>query len=638
MDAISDRGSVKSRVANASMVFRNFLKGSPKRTFLSVRSNSQRSVRIVDESPSPDPGLACELDRLREQDTSQRMKIQKLTENLNDFKEEIENLRARNEVLEKKGSNVDDEIGVFQERINRLEAEKSRVEQELKEVSASLNKKSSELHEIREQNSELRTQMTRTKRELSEIAEDQGRTASESELSLLKKSKRDLEQKVSELEDELDEMVNKNDLLEQNVTRLNLNMDRMRSDNARETETREEELSELRAQHQRRVRTYEEQLADLTEANNNLQRQMKLLEQRSRQFETQSQYSYETVGSNNYKREFKKTAALLKDTQNLLAMERQKSDKAPLIRKLRLQLEEAEEAKMSAVRSKYSLENELAELNSEIENLRQAKKSLEDRVRDLLSDKAAAVSTSKDLEEQLNSVLRDYRNAVLQTENDSRLISQKAQMIAELEANKQDLTQQLAEAQSQVAYLKTHYVEAHKVTVLERSLVDLKSRIEFERAEKVKFEASSNRLQDEVDRLEDQLGELQRTLIKQQDMAVKHKRELSNEAEANRELRKREEEVASKYKKARDEIDQIQSEHAQTTSDLALALRRIDALQAALNANSDVDDDDERDDLTDDETEADVQSDALELNDSDVKKSEESSENGKVEHTQPITA
>ncbi|CAD5218894.1 unnamed protein product [Bursaphelenchus okinawaensis] len=591
------------------------------------------------KKPSVDPALICEIDRLREQETAQKMKIQKMTENLNDFKEDIENLRARNDLLEKKGATVDDEIGVFQAKLNQLEAEKSKVEQQLKEATVNLNKKSAELHEVKEQNSELRNQVSRTKRELSEFADDQTRTASESELSQLKKSKRDLEQKLAELEDELDEVVSKNELLEQNVTRLNLAMERMKNENSREANSREEELNELRSQHQRRVRTYEEQIVDLSENYNNVQRQLKQMEQKSRLFETtHSTYSFETQSSNNYKREYKKTAAMLKDTQNLLAMERQKSDKALLIKKLRAQLDEAEEGKMAAVRSKFSLENELSELNLEIDTLKGAKKVLEEKNRDLFNEKSHVISASKDLEEQLATVLRDYRNAVLQTEADSRLITQQSQMIAELESNKQELTQQLAEAQSQVAYLKSHFVEGHKLTVLERSLVDVKSRLEYEKAEKVKYETSANRLQDEVDRMEDQINELQRTVSRQQEVVIKHKRELANEAEVNRELKKREEEMSNKYKKSRDEMDQIQSEHAQTSSDLTLALRRIDALQAALNANSDVEEDDDRDDFTDEETEADGPSESLELNDSDATKVEETSENGKHEQAQPITA
>lgn len=47
--------------------------------------------------------MTQELERLRDADAAQRLKMQKMYENLNDYREELENLRARNELLEKKG-------------------------------------------------------------------------------------------------------------------------------------------------------------------------------------------------------------------------------------------------------------------------------------------------------------------------------------------------------------------------------------------------------------------------------------------------------------------------------------------------------------------------------------------------------
>lgn len=52
-----------------------------------------------------------------------------------------------------------------------------------------------------------------------------------------------------------------------------------------------------------------------------------------------------------------------------MAIERQKGDKTAAMKRLRAQLEEAEEAKMSALRSKTSLETDLSELNLEVRNI-----------------------------------------------------------------------------------------------------------------------------------------------------------------------------------------------------------------------------------------------------------------------------
>lgn len=181
--------------------------------------------------------------------------------------------------------------------------------------------------------------MLRARREADELTDEaaRGGSTSEAELVTLRKAKRDLEQKVTELEDQvnmfitisfmtklhqyhlhlitihlqLDDVQGQNDILEQNVTRLNLNLERLRSDNQRTSDAKEEELEESRSQFQRRLRAYEEQVSELNAVNANLQRQIRVLEQRGRQFETQSQYSFES-STNNYKREYKKTLAMLK--------------------------------------------------------------------------------------------------------------------------------------------------------------------------------------------------------------------------------------------------------------------------------------------------------------------------------------
>ena len=160
------------------------------------------------------------------------------------------------------------------------------------------------------------------------------------------------------------------------INRLNLNADRLRADVVRTTTAKDDELAELRAQHARRIQAYEEQLNDLTDANGGLQRQIRLFETRSRQFETQSQHSFES-NTHNYRREYRKTLALLRDSRQLLAMERAKSEKAPAtVRRLRLQLEEAEAAKLSALRSKCSLESDVSELNIEVSNSKIFTKSM----------------------------------------------------------------------------------------------------------------------------------------------------------------------------------------------------------------------------------------------------------------------
>lgn len=179
-----------------------------------------------------------------------------------------------------------------------------------------------------------------------------------------------------------------------------------------------------------------------------------------------------------------------------------------------------------------------------------AKAMLENRVKMLVHEKSDAVLATKDMEEQLNNALRDYRNNLSKTEQNSAVINTQALQIAELETEKQKLSVQLADIESQTSNYRSNYVEAHKLQLLESRFAELKGRVEYERLERQKFEANAQRLEDEVDRLEGQLNELQKTVSKQQDQIQKHKREVLAEQDKINEVRKQKEELECKLRKS----------------------------------------------------------------------------------------
>lgn len=58
--------------------------------------------------------------------------------------------------------------------------------------------------------------------------------------------------------------------------------------------------------------------------------------------------------------------ALLRDTQNVLAHERDLAPNYSLVRQLKEQLEDAEAAKLSALKSRHSLESEISDLRNQV--------------------------------------------------------------------------------------------------------------------------------------------------------------------------------------------------------------------------------------------------------------------------------
>ena len=182
--------------------------------------------------------------------------------------------------------------------------------------------------------------------------------------------------------------------------------------------------------------------------------------------------------------------------------------------------------------------------------MRAAKSSLDARLKLLLTEKSEAIANAKDLDEQLSTTLREYHNQLTQAETQTLATKQNVERIADLEADKQRLAVALAEAETQVAYLRANFVEATSVGLFETRIADLTSRVEFERLQKSKHESTVNRQQDELERLEDRNAELQRTSARAAEAIALHRKERLADAERYNELKKLHDDVEHRYKRA----------------------------------------------------------------------------------------
>lgn len=133
------------------------------------------------------------------------------------------------------------------------------------------------------------------------------------------------------------------------------------------------------------------------------------------------------------KRDLKRTKALLRDTQAQL--ERQKAETPGtrmiiiiiallyvlyfflgknMIRQLRNQLEDLECARAIAMKTKQSLEQELSEMQSLLEESHKQKSDAEDRANAMLREKSDIQTQLEENEEELAEVLKKYKAAVQQ--------------------------------------------------------------------------------------------------------------------------------------------------------------------------------------------------------------------------------
>uniref|UniRef100_A0A914C202 Myosin XVIIIA n=1 Tax=Acrobeloides nanus TaxID=290746 RepID=A0A914C202_9BILA len=541
--------------------------------------------------------LKTQLDKLRDNEAALKLKAQKATEQLQDVQAELENLRSRNDQLEKWQKNHDSEMHVIREQLEEAKREKERSERDRQDWTITNTKRNNEIQMLREENAELRSSLTKAKKEIDEITEA-NTNASEVEVNTLRKTKRELENKIADLEDELDELTTKNQCLEKNATRVEMASERLKLESHREIDAKENELSEIRAQMSRRLRAFEDEISELQDNNSSLLKQNRLLEARCQQVEIRNQTHLEANGSR-YKREYKKALALLKDTQNVLAMERENAPSQSLIRQLREQMEEAEAAKLSALKGRHSLEGELSELRTQLESALAGKNAAEDKLMVLLKEKNSAMTLVEEHDEQLQALLKKYKVVVQQASVDSITLVDQIEQIAELEKQKQRLTEQLNEAAGALEFHKIHSVEKHRYQLLELKIRDLEAKLDLEIAHKQRLESIVIKLKDEIDSLEGQLDEAKTSKERELEGLRKTKKQVLLLQEQINDQKKREAELFHKYKQAKTENDKLADEHQESMSNLKVAMKRIESLQNVLNQDLSRDGSDSENEMND---------------------------------------
>uniref|UniRef100_A0A915E5W1 Uncharacterized protein n=1 Tax=Ditylenchus dipsaci TaxID=166011 RepID=A0A915E5W1_9BILA len=525
------------------------------------------------------------LERTKEQELSFKIKNQKTTEQLLDLQTELENLRSRNEQLEKKQRNFNNELQGVREQSEDVLKQKERLEKQCFEQNLTNSRRNTEIWKELE-----------TINDTNAIGD-----STDTELANLRKAKREQEIKIVELEDELDECLQKKQILEQNITRLEMTVERARVDSQREAAVKETEISELRSQYQRRIRAFEDQINDLSDANNSLLKQNRLLENRTRQLDSQSQVSSVDLGSNHYKRELRRVTALYRDTQTLLAHERESAPNQSVVRQLKEQLEDVEAAKLSALKSRHSLENELADLRAQLDVAVAAKSAAEEKVLSVMREKNSATALVQEQDEQLQELLKKYKAQIQQSHVDAISLADQIEQIGNLERAKQRLQEQINELSSATEFGKLHTVEKHKMQLLELKLRDVQAKLDLETSHKLKLESIVVKLREEVESLQEQLQESRAVKDRELENTRKNRKETLLLQEQINELKKRETELIHKYKLEKSSSEKLVEDNQTTLGDLKLAMKRIDALQAALNADitagSDIEEEDELDQM-----------------------------------------
>ncbi|VVC24577.1 Hypothetical protein CINCED_3A021796 [Cinara cedri] len=521
-----------------------------------------------------------------------KRKVNKLNSESNDLKLMLEESNSRNNLLEKKQKKFDTELHSLQEELKKEKAQKEKITRE-KDMALSDKFSIEQILSSVKLELELKEQkVAGLNRELQELTFS-GNT--EEEVAALKRSKHQLESKLKDQEEELDDLAGQVQLLEQVKTRLEMGLEQERKEHRRELAQREQENEETRCSASKKIKALECEIENEHEERTALIRERHDLERRLVDFEDRercrSMNDQETISR--LRRDIKKLKALLRDAQTVQEQRSDSQANRIAMRQLRNQLEDAESARDSAIKARGIAETDLAEVTVSLEEVQLARRAAEDRATGLARDKNHLQSQLDENEEELAEVLKKYRGTVQQLSAEQTVQQEQAGRIAELETDKANLQERLAELTFRLDNMETHGDPAGSLNLkrLQLRVTELESKLQLELTTRTRLEVQIARLKEMMERLESEREMANGKENAAQEAVRKMQRSLREARESMAEKESKETADVNRKRALEKRAEQAESEVTTVKADLALALQRIDDLQAALTG--DLDDDDE---------------------------------------------
>ncbi|NXV74697.1 MY18A protein, partial [Atlantisia rogersi] len=181
-----------------------------------------------------------------------KKKCQRLAAELQDTKLHLEGQQGRNHDLEKKQRRFDSELSQAHEEAQRERLQREKLSREKDVLVAEVFGLKQLLEDKDSDIAGLTQKAEALEAELQDISSQESKD--EASLAKVKKQLRDLEAKVKDQEEELDEQAGTIQMLEQAKLRLEMEMERLRQTHAKEVESRDEEVEEIRQSCQKKVR------------------------------------------------------------------------------------------------------------------------------------------------------------------------------------------------------------------------------------------------------------------------------------------------------------------------------------------------------------------------------------------------
>ncbi|XP_039298869.1 unconventional myosin-XVIIIa isoform X5 [Nilaparvata lugens] len=524
-----------------------------------------------------------EVEEQRQVVSQWKRKVQKLTAETNDLRLLLEEQNSRNNLLEKKQRKFDAE---FQLLTDDLRQEKANRERAYREKEMTLGDKCT----LEQNFSALKLELELKDQKIANLSQEledltfSGNT--EEDVAQLKKMKHQLESKLADQEEELDDLAGQVQILEQAKLRLEMSIEQLRKEYRRELSQKDDEIEEVRCNAYKKAKSLECQLESEHEERTGLLRERHELDRRLGESEEKlrtAELTYqETV--QRLKRDLHRTKVLLRDAQSTINRSSNDGASKSVVRQLRNQLEDAECARSAAVKGRQAAEADLAEATCAMEEAVRSRTEAEERLSAAIREKGQIQSQLEENEEELAEVLKKYRVVVNQLSAEQAAQQEQAGRVAELESERANLREQLAELNCRVESLGDPS-SSLTVKMLQFKNKELESKLDLEQTTKGRLETQINRLREQTERLQSENTTLRMKESTAQEAVRKISRSLREAKDQLALMMTRESDLNTRYQELEKRLESSEAETSAVRQDLRLAMQRIEDLQCALEGD-----------------------------------------------------
>ncbi|XP_019401358.1 PREDICTED: unconventional myosin-XVIIIa isoform X14 [Crocodylus porosus] len=531
-----------------------------------------------------------------------KKKCQRLTAELQDTKLHLEGQQGRSHELEKKQRRFDSELAQAHEEAQREKLQREKLSREKDALIAEVFGLRQQLEDKDADIASLSQKAEALEAELQDISSQESKD--EASLAKVRKQLRDLEAKVKDQEEELDEQAGTIQMLEQAKLRLEMEMERLRQTHAKEVESRDDEVEEIRQSCHKKLKQMEVQLEEEYEEKQKVLRDKRELESKLSAVSDQvNQRDFET--EKRLRKDLKRTKALLADAQIMLDHLKNNAPSKREIAQLKNQLEESEFTCAAAVKARKSMEVEIEDLHLQIDDLAKAKGALEEQLSRLQREKNEVQSRLEEDQEDMNELMKKHKAAVAQASRDLAQMNDLQAQLEEAGKEKQELQEKLQGLQSQLEFLEQSMVDKSLVSRQEAKIRELETRLEFERTQVKRLESLATRLKENMEKLTEERDQRTAAESREKEQNKRLQRQLRDVKEEMGELAKKETEASRKKHELEMDLESLEAANQSLQSDLKLAFKRIGDLQAAIEDEMESDD---NEDLINSEGDSDMDS------------------------------